>query len=278
MRWHVYINEKTYGPYTGHQIRQLVEQHKIVCSDFVYAEGKSRSAWRQIANDPVLGSLFKNLEAPRSPLVDVQTPRRFRKWLFAIPLVAVAWIVWPYYALYDLAVAVREGNVSALEARVAWDNVRQGLRGDLNAALLKTFSSDAKTNTSSGAALGTGLAVMLGPAIIDRIVDSYVTPQAITTARRAGATESVSAGEANGPKNFSETIQAARRIRWDQVKYAFFSGGPLAFRVEFIPDSDPPLRSPIELRFQWDGSWKLTRVMLPSDVMDDLSAAAKKRS
>jgi hypothetical protein len=276
-RWHVHVDGKTYGPHTGHQIRQMVEQRKIVGSDFVYAKGESGSAWQQIASNPVLGALFKGSQAFRSPLAPrVQTRPRFRKWLFAISVVAVAgWIVWPYYAVYDLAVAVRDGDVSSLEARVAWDSVRQGLRGDLNAVLLQKLSTDAKSDTSSGAALGAGLAVMLGPAIIDRMVDSYVTPQAIAAAIRANRTDNVSPDTANVPRNFNETIQAAHRIRWDQIKYAFFSGGPLTFRVEFIPDHDPPLQHPTEFRFQWEGNWKLTRIILPSDAIDGLSAAAK---
>jgi hypothetical protein len=204
----------------------------------------------------------------------IATSLHFRKWLFAIPVVAVVgWIAWPYYAAYDLAVAVREGEVSTLEARVAWDSVRQGLRGDLNAVLLGKLSADARTDTNSGAKLGAGLAIMLGPAIIDRMIDSYVTPQAIAAAIRASRTDNVSSGTVNVPKTFNETV--ARSIRLDQVKYAFLSGGPLTFRVEFIPDHNPALRHPIEFRFQWDGSWKLTRIMLPPDAIDGLSDAAK---
>src|SRR4029077_11721294 len=276
-RWHVHVDGKTYGPYTGHQIRQMVEQNQIVDSDFVYAEGESGSAWQQIANDPVLGALFKSSKALRSPLAPrVKTSPRFRKWLFAIPVLAVAgWIAWPYYAAYDLVVAVREGDVSTLEARVAWDTVRQGLRGDLNAILLQKLNTDAKTDTSSGAALGSGLAVMLGPVIVDRMVDSYVTPHGVGAANRAHRTDNSSSDAAGVPSNFNQTIQAARRIRLDQIKYAFFSGGPLTFLVEFTPDHDPPFQHPTELRFQWDGNWKLTRIILPSDVIAGLSAAAK---
>lgn len=276
-RWHVHAAGKTYGPYTGHQIRQMIEQSQVVGSDFVYAEGESGSAWQQIANDPILGALFKSSEAFRSPLATrVKTSPRLRKWLIAVPVVVVVgWIAWPYYAAYDLAVAMREGDVSTLEARVAWDSVRQGLRGDLNAIFLQKLSIDAKTDASSGAALGTGLAAMLGPAIVDRMVDSYVTPQAVAAANRANKTDNVSSDAANVPSKFNETIQATRRIHWDQIKYAFFSGGPMTFLVEFIPDHDPPFQYPIELRFQWAGTWKLTRVMLPSDAIAGLRAVSK---
>ncbi len=55
-RWYLHLNGKTYGPYTGHQIRQMVEQDQVVASDLVYAEGDSGSAWQQIANVPILGA------------------------------------------------------------------------------------------------------------------------------------------------------------------------------------------------------------------------------
>ena len=276
-RWHVHVDGKTYGPYTGHQIRHMVEQHQVGSSDFVYPEGESGSAWQQIANDPILGVLFKNAEAHRVPLVPrIEPPRQFRGWLFTIPvLVIVGWIVWPYYALYDLAVAVRDGDVSALEARVAWDSVRQGLRGDLNAMLLQKINTDAATDKSSGAAVGTGLAVVLGPVVVDRMVDSYVTPQVVAAARRAAKNDDASSDAEKVPKGFNEAIQAARHFRVDQIKYAFFSGGPLSFRVEFTPDHDPPFQHPTGLRFQWDGTWRLTRLLLPLDVLNTLPTTAK---
>jgi hypothetical protein len=273
--WHVHINGKTYGPCSGHQIRQLVEQNRIAGSDLVYVQGESGSAWHQIAHDPVLGALFKSSEKPRSPLVPrIEALRLRRKWLFAIPVAVIAgWIAWPYYAAYDLLVAVREGDVSTLETRVAWESVRQGLRGDLNAALLQNISTGAKTDSSSGEALGSGLAMVLGPVIVDRIVDSYVTPQGVAAVNRANKTDNISPDAPNASKNFDETIQAARHIRWNQIKYAFFSGGPLTFVAQIIPDRDPPLQHPVGFRFQWDGNWRLTRIMLPSDVTDEFATA-----
>ena len=43
-------------------------------------------------------------------------------------LVALGWIAWPYYAVYDFANAIQQGDQVALERRVAWDSVRGGLR------------------------------------------------------------------------------------------------------------------------------------------------------
>jgi hypothetical protein len=79
----------------------------------------------------------------------------------------VCWIAWPYYAAYDLATALRDGDSVALENRVAWDSVRQSLRADLNAILLRDVGSN-------------NLAAAIGPAIINQMIEGFVTPQGET--------------------------------------------------------------------------------------------------
>jgi Protein of unknown function (DUF2939) len=116
----------------------MVEPHRVAGSALVYAEGGHDRAWLQIANDPILGAPFKSSETATSQLApdEDDTSLRSRKWPFAIPvlLAVMAWITWPYYAAYGLALGLRDGDVGTLETRVAWDSVRQGLRGDLSAA------------------------------------------------------------------------------------------------------------------------------------------------
>ncbi len=195
--------------------------------------------------------------------------------LGGVAFIAALWIAWPYYAAYRLFVALRDGDSSVLEERVAWDSVRQGLRGDLNALFLEMFSADAKKNNASGG-LATGLAFMLAPAMINQIVDGYVTPQAIARAAKRPETSNVSAKESDEARPyFSEAAQKVRRLRLDQVQYAFFSGGPLTFKVDILPEGNPPLQNPVTLLFKWDGNWKLVRIRLPADVSDHLSALMK---
>src|SRR5262249_23100007 len=61
-KWFVHIEGKNYGPYTGHEIRQLIAKQKIVESDLVCPE--NGSAWAQAKNDQIIGALFPR---PRSP-------------------------------------------------------------------------------------------------------------------------------------------------------------------------------------------------------------------
>jgi hypothetical protein len=58
-----------------------------------------------------------------------------------------------------------------------------------------------------------------------------------------------------------------------RIRYAFFTGGPFAFRVDLRPDSDT-VKRPLVLLFRWSGDWRLTRVFLPGDAFGNTPPAA----
>jgi Protein of unknown function (DUF2939) len=70
----------------------------------------------------------------------------------------LGWIAWPYYALYDFATSLEHGDRLGLEHRIAWDDVRRGLRDDFNAYFLQSVSE----SDGAGSALA-GLALMVAP-------------------------------------------------------------------------------------------------------------------
>jgi hypothetical protein len=259
-RWYLHVDGKTGGPYTGHQIRLMAEQHQIVASDLVYAEGGT--AWRQIADDPILGVLFKSAEPRRTPVVPRLESRGFGKWLFVIPVLVIAgWIGWPYYTLYKLTSAFRAGDVLGLDENVDWENLRQGIRSDLNAAILQLINADAaKGDDAPAGALGTGLAALLAPTVINQFVEGYITPQAIAAQKQANAL--TKNGPTDGRKEVAGIIQSVGNGDWDQVEYMFFSSDPFTFKVQVRPHHDPPLKS-FTLILKWSGRWKLTRIFLP---------------
>jgi hypothetical protein len=285
-RWHIHVNGQTYGPYTAQQIQQMIEQHRIVGSDLVYPEGGSK--WQKITSDHTLGALFKrSIQPPRRQ----QRKSSLLKWVLGAAVIVISgWASWPYYALYDLAVGANTGDTSILEARVDWTSLREGLRDDLNAMFLQSMKAQAdnQKNDSEGAALGQGLAVMLGPVIIDRMVDAYVTPQAIAAEIRSGeasaAPPTAAAQDTPGVRstvpvdNAKGLTEPVRRIRQSELQYAFFSGSPFVFLVEVKPRSGVESQQPVGLRFQWEGTWKLARVILPPDLISGVAAAAKANS
>ena len=171
-------------------------------------------------------------------------------------LVALGWIAWPYYAVYDFANAIQQGDQVALERRVAWDSVRGGLREDFNAVLARSTQ-------------GAGLAALVGPAIINNAIDSFVTPQGIASLLRIAK-----APIPNADRRPSSTIDDKQRdrLQLEQVNYAFFSGGPLTFRVDIATDIAKSAHQPVTtLLFKWAGDWKLSRLILPLDAIQNIA-------
>ena len=136
--------------------------------------------WIEAKNDRILGAFFQPSGDSRLHLTEMgrvldeaeseksSRGRRINVVLALVAAIILGWIAWPYYTLYELSVAVREGDSAALENRVEWESVRQGLRGDLNAMMLQKISADAKAGNSSA---GAGFAAILGPAIINQLVE-----------------------------------------------------------------------------------------------------------
>jgi hypothetical protein len=71
---------------------------------------------------------------------------------------------------------------------------------------------------------------MLAPTFIDRLIDSYVTPELVATINRNNRSNTAAVAN-SAPKGLNEAFQAGR-LRWEQVRYAFFSGGPLYCRKQ----------------------------------------------
>ncbi|MCK1328630.1 DUF2939 domain-containing protein [Bradyrhizobium sp. CW9] len=160
------------------------------------------------------------------------------------------WMAWPYHVAYNLAVAMKDGNASGIESRIDWEHLRQGLRGDLNAMVLQNVS---RTGSSSSAS---GLVAALAPAIINQMIDGYITPQGI--ANLVGQRKQAKAGDA--------TTGDGNRGGFDlsRVQYAFFDGGPFTFNVQLT--NEKPNEEPFVILFRWDGSWRLSRLVLPKSA------------
>src|SRR5262249_6323579 len=64
-----------------------------------------------------------------------QKSRRWRRIAGWILLILLVWCGWAAYALYDLSSALNNEDAVALERRINWTSVRQGLREDLRVML-----------------------------------------------------------------------------------------------------------------------------------------------
>jgi hypothetical protein len=261
--WFLHIQSQTIGPYTGREIARLAELNKIGATDLVYSATGQK--WEQAQHDEILGSLFV-----ASPISFSTAPgHRSRKRLIlvlaaSLLLLATFWLAWPYYAIYELTIALREGDVVTLENRVAWDSLRRSLRDDLNALILQQL----KKNPDETGKFGAGLATLIGPTIVNNIVDGYVTPQAIATAakeNRKTEAKQILGNEVIDHSSFDRTI---RTIDFTRIRYAFFAGSPFSFKVEFNASDSNDEKYNATSYFHWDGTWRLTRIVLPASVYD----------
>jgi TM2 domain-containing membrane protein YozV len=70
-RWYAHVEGKNYGPYSGHDIKRMVDKGQIAESDFLCPEGGN--AWTQAKNEPLLGALFRARSLAPSPPAVVTT-------------------------------------------------------------------------------------------------------------------------------------------------------------------------------------------------------------
>lgn len=64
-RWYAHVDGKSYGPYTGHEIKQMVANDQLIGSDFLCVEGAS--AWTQAKDELLLGTLFRARPQSNAP-------------------------------------------------------------------------------------------------------------------------------------------------------------------------------------------------------------------
>jgi len=177
-----------------------------------------------------------------------------RKFLFAVlGLVVVAalagYIASPYFAFHRLQDAAKAGDRDGLEATVDFPAVRDDFKAQLNAAFMAKMQSDPGMKDNPFAAVG----MLLVPAVIDRLIDAYITPQGIAMmvakARTPKQGERPSGGE-------SEHISS---------HYGYVSLDRFQAVVSNDAHPDEALTFVLERRGLF--AWKLIRIALPPTAL-----------
>ena len=168
-------------------------------------------------------------------------------WIIAIgaafALFALAYGVSPYVAVRGFVAAAKQGDAEKLRGSVDFPAVRADLKPQLTAAVTTRMERDPAMRNNPLAGLG----AMLMPSILDRMIDSVVTPEGIAALVRAGKVGS------------GDTASAApRRVDYD-LHYAALD------RFDVTVRRKDAAGDPVRLVFQRRGlfSWKLIRIALP---------------
>jgi len=157
---------------------------------------------------------------------------RYAPYVVGFVVFAALWTAWPYWAIYDLQTSLDSGDKVRLASLVDWNSVREGIRDDLKAAYTsKIVAPDPRVQALSQAMSG---------AMIDRMVDAQINPSTLADMARSGFGGSDPMG---------------------QIRYAFFEGSPLVFRMDIGPVGSIAERQTIYL-LEWNLGWRLKRIIV----------------
>lgn len=167
-----------------------------------------------------------------------------------VALLVAYYFLSPFLLLRSLANAARTSDRDVLALDVDFPSVREGLKSQFNAFVLQKATADKEMVGNPFA----GLAMMLVPAIVDRAVDGYVTPDGLAAVLR------------------NHTKQAATGGATPALWHGDFSYlDPDHFRASYSSAEHPemPLRLLLERRGMF--GWKLVRIDMPLDEFDKAS-------
>jgi Protein of unknown function (DUF2939) len=169
----------------------------------------------------------------------------------------------PFLAFNNLRDAAKTGNRDRLEQVVDFPAVRENLKSQIAAGLMKSMSADPEMLNNPFAAIG----ALLAPAITDRMVDSIVTPDGIALMLGQGKvskpgeeprTESASAKDSS---NLETTLSYRTRNR---------------FRAELRRRDQPDTTLALTLERRGLFGWKLIRIDIPETVFNPTPSKAAK--
>lgn len=171
----------------------------------------------------------------------------------AIVLFAAAYFGSPYYAAKRFKDAAMSADADRLDESVDFPAVRENLKSQLSAAMMRTLQNDTSMKNNPFAALG----MMMAPAIIDKAVDAYITPEGISALVK---------GKKPGEPRSTEVSR--------DIKFTYEWVSLDRFRVR-TQNENTRQEGPAVL-FERRGlfTWKLIRFVLPSTIFDDRRAAS----
>tara|TARA_R110000868_G_scaffold284207_1_gene544656 strand:- start:859 stop:1479 length:621 start_codon:yes stop_codon:yes gene_type:complete len=142
------------------------------------------------------------------------------------------WTAWPYWAIYDLQTALVNGDKVRLASLVDWNAVRDGVREDLKAAYAKRIvAADPRVQA---------LSEVVRSAAIDRVVAEQINASSLSQMAKSGLNDANPMG---------------------QVRYAFFEGSPLVFRMDIGSEFSTSQERTIYL-LEWSLGWRLKRIIV----------------
>lgn len=177
----------------------------------------------------------------------------------AVILAALWYVLSPFQAFAALAEAARVGDRDKLEAGVDFPAVREGLKDQLNARLTTALSTDSSLSKGPFGALG----ALLGPTVVDQVVDAAVTPDGVAAIIRSGKAplSDVTPGKAALPPPPEEVAPPPpESAPKKKTRFAYADLNHVRATTVSNDSAQTPLTWVLERRGL---GWKLVRIELP---------------
>lgn len=173
-------------------------------------------------------------------------------WIIGIALLAVIGYgaAGPYLAVAEIKTGIIDQDADLLAARIDFPTLRQNLKDQVNAAMMKSAAQDLQDNPL--AALAAGLATR----VVDSMVDSLVTPaglaQVMEGHRPAKSIAKPSVPVETRPPKTEELFQNARYTYDSLSQFSVWVPNDAGQETRFV--------------LQREGlSWRLVNLVLPRD-------------
>lgn len=175
----------------------------------------------------------------------------------------------PVTTLENIKKAAQQNDKDRLRDLIDFDSVKTGLKEDIKAQLMASGAESLKDNPF--AALGVALASM----IVDPLVESIVSPAGITRLVENGQVGSrkMDAGIAT----LSEPAEKPTAAEGVTVQYGYDDFSHYRVRMHY-PRMSSGQSLTLTLRREGLFSWKLARVSIPDDMLEDAAKAKSTRS
>lgn len=179
-------------------------------------------------------------------------------WIWVVGAAAAIFLLFyglsPVLAANALARALKTGDQDKLEQLVDFPSVREHLKDDLRTGMMAKVRSDSKDDS-----LATGLALLVGPALIDRAVDNFITPAMISKAIRNAQTHKDAGASAKS--------DGADKTSSSKAHYAY--DGLNRFKITYRSDNGSAIA--FDMTRQGLFGWRVTRIEMPADLLGGLS-------
>ena len=155
----------------------------------------------------------------------------------------------PYLAASNLKNAAVSGEADQLEAKVDFPAVRDSLKSQISAAMVRKMNSDPDMKGNPFAGLG----MMMIPAIVDKAVDAYVTPDGLSAIVRG-----------NKPNEGKATLAREN----PDIEYTYEWVNTDRFRVKMANTKTKEPGPTLVFSRQGFASWKLVKVDVETFLKD----------